>query len=280
MNRNNVRFIHSFSTKPLKIDCYSISGMNRLIAQVWYFTLSFAYLKQLGATIVLHTDSFGKKLLEHIPYDEIHLTLDNMPEGIHPRFWAAGKFVAIQNEKPPFIHIDGDVFIKSEKLLNTIEKKVLENDLLIQSDDPAKMYTLETPIFNSEKEFCEEHSCFPDGKDAYNTGILGIKSTEVRDKVCSNYLDIVKYFSKNYKVTLDSETYITPDLIAEQKMIRTLSDNNNWKVDMLLKNLDEAMLIDYQHVYTSRKITDLDKCKETLSIINKDLYEATAKIYN
>lgn len=280
MNKDELRFIHSFSTKPLKIDCYSISGMNRLIAQVWYFTLSFAYLKKLNAAVILHTDSFGKKLLEHIPYDEIHLTLDNMPEGIHPRFWAAGKFVAIQNEKPPFIHIDGDVFIKTEKLLNIIKEKILSNDLFVQSSDPAKMYALESPLFNSEKDFCEEHFCFPDGKDFYNTGILGIKSTEVRDKICSNYLDIVKYFSKNYKVTLDEEIYITPDLIAEQKMIRTLSENNNWKTDILLDNFDDAIKMDYQHVYTSRKISDLDKCKETLKIVDRDLYEATSKIYD
>lgn len=275
---SKIRFIHSFSTRPIKINCYDISGIKRMITQIWYFSLSVAYLKKLGATIVLHTDSLGKKLLSHIPYDEIYLTLDNYDREVNPRFWAAGKFLAIKNEKPPFIHIDGDVFIKSKKLIDILEDKVLNNDLLVQSNDPAKMYSLETPMFNSEEEFCKKHFCLPDGRDAYNTGLLGINSEEVRDTICKNYNEIVKYFSKKYSSTLEVEIYNTPDLIAEQKMIKNLSETKQYKTDILLNNLKDAIDIDYQHVYTSSKIQHVDLCKETLKIIDKDLYNATCKI--
>jgi hypothetical protein len=32
---------------------------------------------------VLHTDALGKKLFDHIPYDEIFTTLDGIPEWMH-----------------------------------------------------------------------------------------------------------------------------------------------------------------------------------------------------
>ena len=278
MSKEKIRFIHSFSTFPIKNNIYNISGLKRLLSQVWYFATSVAYLKRVGATVVLHTDTLGKQLLGHIPYDEVHLTLDDYDKSIHHRFWAAGKFMAIRNEKPPFIHIDGDVFIKSEKLLHLIEDKVLNNDLFVQSDDPAKMYAVESPMYNSEKEFCEEHYCTPNGADSYNTGIMGVRTEEVRNALCYNYLAIVKYFSENYKSTLDSEVYLTPDLIAEQKMVRNLCETRDYKVDTLLKSPKDAVKLDYQHVYTTDKIIKLDLCKETLKLLDEDLYKATSML--
>lgn len=276
MSKHKVRFVHSFSTKPIKVNCYNIGGIARLLSQIWYFSLSVAYLKKLGATIVLHTDSLGKQLLSHLPYDEIHLTLDNYDEGLHPRFWAAGKFLAIRKETPPFIHIDGDVFIKSQKCLDLLENKLLNSDLLVQGEDPAKMYMPETPMFNSEQKFCKEHYCTPDGENAYNTGTLGINSEDVKHSICYNYFDIVKYISERYSSTLDNEPYITPDLIAEQKMIKNLSDARNYKVEIVLKDLKDAINIDYQHVYTVDKIDKLNMCKDTLKIIDKNIYKATS----
>lgn len=53
------RFIHSLSTRPMLIDCYGIDSLRRLLAQVWYFSLSVAYLRRLGVGVRLHTDSLG-----------------------------------------------------------------------------------------------------------------------------------------------------------------------------------------------------------------------------
>lgn len=280
MSENKVRYIHSFSTRPIRINCYNFSGISRLLTQVWYFALSVAYLKQQGAYIVLHTDNLGKKFLEHLPYDEIHLTLNEWDPEINPRFWAAGKFLALKNEKPPFVHIDGDVFLKKKELVAMINETLENSDLIIQSNDPAHMYKQDSAIFDSDKEFSKKHYCEPDGENAYNTGCIGISSEEVRNKICDNYFEIVKHFSEKFKTTLDSEIYLTPDLLAEQKMIRALSNKEDWKVNCLVESNEDCMRLGYQHVYTADKFNDLDKCKETLKIINKDIYESTAQICN
>ena len=144
------RFVHSLSTRPMLIDCYGIDSLRRLLVQVWYFSLSVAYLKRLGAPVVLHTDARGAAVLGHLPYDEIHLTLDDWPAGLHPRFWAAGKFVALSAEQAPCIHIDGDVFVKRPEALQRMADMMAEADLLVQSLDPACMYGLDAGLFERE----------------------------------------------------------------------------------------------------------------------------------
>lgn len=59
-------------------------------------------------------------------------------------------------------------------------------------------------------------------------------------------------------------------------MIRALSNKEDWKVNCLVESNEDCMRLGYQHVYTADKFNDLDKCKETLKIINKDIYESTA----
>lgn len=272
------KFVHSFSTRPLRIDCYGIDGMQRLMMQVWYFSLSVAYLKRIGAKVVLHTDSFGKAVLGHLPYDEISLTLDDWPEGIHPRFWAAGKFVALEAETGPCVHIDGDVFIKRPSLHEMIGGLLCENDLIVQCLDPAVMYNCELPIFEKEKEYCQTHGIVFDGKDAYNTGLLGFSSDETRHQLCRNYLELVRHLSKTLAKELDASVYATPDLVVEQKMTESFSRLHGWKVARLLNDPAEAVAIGYQHVYTVDKLNQIGFCMESLKGVDEDIYEDTLRL--
>lgn len=273
-----MKFIHSFSTKPLLINCYTIDGMQRLIAQIWYFSTSVAYLKKIGETIILHTDTLGSKLLGHLPYDEIKLTLDDMPDDINPRFWAAGKFVALKNESAPCIHIDGDVFIKSSNLAHHMKSILETNDMLVQGSDPAIMYEKETPLFLKHVNFCKEHYCEPDNKDALNTGILGFKDNDVKNKIINNYFEIVRYFSEKEKDILNTENSLTPDLIAEQKMIAGFAASGQIKVSKLLNSPYDADRLNYQHVYSIMKLRTVKLCADTLRNLNPELYKETYKV--
>ena len=274
----DLKFVHSFSTRPLLIDCYGIDGMVRMLSQVWYFSLSVAYLKKLGAKIVLHTDSLGKALLGHLPYDEIRTTLDDWPDGINPRFWAAGKFVALLNESAPCIHIDGDVFIKRESLLELIADKLDRADLLVQSSDPACMYKMEEPLFAKAAQFCSEHGIVADGQDSLNTGLLGFRDDATRLRLCENYIEVARHFSANFAEDLDSGQMLTPDLLAEQKMVAGFSDMMGWRVDKLLDNCHQAATIGYQHVFTVDKINNMPSCMATLKAVDPEIYEATARL--
>ncbi len=53
------------------------------------YALSLAYLKREGATTILHTDSIEKECLKILPYDEIYTSLNNVPDWINPKFFAA-----------------------------------------------------------------------------------------------------------------------------------------------------------------------------------------------
>jgi hypothetical protein len=86
---------------------------------------------------ILHTDSLGKELLGFLPYDEIHLTLNVLNDlNIHERVWAAGKIWAQEAEPIGSLHIDGDVFIKTEKLRDLIFNS--KKDLVTQNIEYSK----------------------------------------------------------------------------------------------------------------------------------------------
>lgn len=274
---SEVTYVHSLSTRPMLTNCYGMDGLKRLLVQVWYFSLSVAYMKRLGARIVLHTDSLGKAVLGHLPYNDIYLTLDK-EETIHPRYWASAKFRALEAEKAPCLHLDGDVFIKRSGLLRMIEESLMDNDLLFQSYDAARMYSMELPLYEKEASFCKEHYCEGDGEDAYNTGILGFSNDATRQVVVENYLTIAQYFSDKYKKELDEGVYLTPDLIAEQKMLRGIMEAKGLRGWMLLKDKQDAIELGYQHVYTVDKFEKIEYCKEALKVVSPDIYAQTEKV--
>ena len=116
-----MRFVHSLWPSPSLNERWGFDAKTAIITNIWYYSLSVAYLKKLGQKIVLHTDNFGQECLNHIPYDEIYLTIENeVPKDICPIMWACSKFYALKNEPLESIHIDGDVFIKSQKCLDMI----------------------------------------------------------------------------------------------------------------------------------------------------------------
>lgn len=275
---SRLRFVHSLSTRPLLVDCYGIDGLKRLLTQVAYFALSVAYLKRLGEKVVLHTDSLGNRVLSHLPYDEIHLTLDEMPSEISPRFWAASKFVALSREQGPCVHIDGDVFIKRREVVERIEECLATADVMFQGRDRAVMYTMERPLFEQEEDFCHAHYCYPDGRDAYNTGLMGFGNVETLRLIVNNYLEIVRYFSGKYGKELAESNFLTPDLIAEQKMMDGIVEGRGLRAGMLLDSSEKALEIGYQHVYTVDKHNDLPYCLETLRVISPEIYESTARL--
>lgn len=277
---SKLRFVHSLSTAPMLIDCYGIGGLERLLAQVWYYSLSVAYLKRIGGEVVLHTDALGHVLLGHLPYAEIHESLTGMyeREGINPRFWAAGKFVALKHEAAPCVHIDGDVFIKRADLAERIAQLVEKHGVAVQGSDAGFMYTRERPLFESEPEFCRAHHCTPDGTDALNTGLLGFGSDELRAEVTANYIETARYFSERHKEELDADKFLTPDLIAEQKMLEGFCRHRGLTPGVLLEHIRDAMTIGYQHVFTIDKFNQLPNCIATLRAVDPRIYARTAEL--
>lgn len=278
-----MRFVHSLSTRPFGIQLYNTNTLERIACNIYYYSLSLAYLKRLNQEVVLYTDTLGAALLGHLPYDEIHITLDDMPDGLSPRFWAAGKIYALAQEPLGSIHIDGDVFIKSSKIIDMIENS--EYDLITQNyEGPAWVggYSIEFPYFKGEEEFCKQYGLTFDVKEGFNTGLVGFRNQELKDKFIKGYKEISLYHSKLKYDKLLNDTHRTPDLVVEQAYISQIS--KGYKVKQLLKPKGEETIreicnsIGYQHVATVGKLCCLDKCIQMLKQISPNIYNKTYKL--
>lgn len=258
------KLVHSYWTRPSM-------GMRwgyrceQLFFNLWYFALSCAYARRIGAPIVLHTDTLGERLFGYLPYDNIYTTLDAVEAP--PKFWAAGKFYAMQAEEDArAIHIDGDVFIKRAELWEKIANS--EGDILVQCVEHwSDVQSAELAKYMKREYFAHDRML--------NTGVLGIFNQELKDKIVSEYMRTIAEAKRRLPGTFP---YESPDLVCEQQMIAYMSQG--YKVDRVIdeRKMCVAQDIGYQHVLSSKKYECLPRCRETLKRVDIDIYNQTMKI--
>lgn len=277
--------IHSFNTRPLAINCYDTGGFARMCGNIWYFALSMAYVRALGARIELHTDSLGERLLGFLPYDSVHLTLDAMDADISPRFWAAGKVLALEAAAPGSIHIDGDVFIKKGAVLEAIEARP-EAGLVVQHREPGyPSYGAEAVRFKAVGSTCADCGIdLADTDNAYNTGFVGFRSQSLLRRWAEAYRTVACAYTAAYRDQIDTDAFagVTPDLITEQLAIFQLARAEGVEACELLgdRAFDRAFTgaLGYQHVPTMHKFTFLPRVKAILRARFPEIYTKTSKI--
>lgn len=274
-----MRLCHSFWTAPLGINCYDVSALKRLIGNIWYFSLSVAYAKASGAEIVLHTDTLGKALLGHLPYDKIYLTLDKIGYGISPRFWAQGKIAAQEVEPLGSVHIDGDVFIKRPELMRSMEQS--EWDVIGQGVElypqcyvqAAKEYSPVFDVLDAMGYDREEGA-------GLCCGVVGFRDSALKKEYIDGYRRLATTFSNRCRTELEENKWITPDIVAEQAWLYQLSIRRGAKIHCVLKNNtgEEAKSIGYQHVLTCDKFGHLDRVKSILRQKFPEIYKLTYRL--
>lgn len=282
-----MRFVHSLWSSPSLDERWGFDAKTAIITNIWYYSLSVAYLKKLGQEIVLHTDNFGQECLNHIPYDEIYLTIENeVPKDICPIMWACSKFYALKNEPLESIHIDGDAFIKSQKCLDMINAGSF--DLFCQGKEDINLWEEQVPDFIYEdNDAYLQHLDFPKGvkehgTNAYNTGIISFNNQELKDKFIESYFYM-------FNQVINDETLINlwkenkdvcPDLVIEQRFLYDLAEGYKTRcmLDYSRRKVNEdANALGFQHVIGKKKYRQLDICKKVLEQIDYDLYEKTLK---
>lgn len=272
-----MRFVHSLSTIPiLNRPEYKIPEFYRLVGQIVLSALSVVYIKKNKHVIVLHTDSIGKKMLDFLPYNEIYATLDNIPEHVHPSFFAYGKMQAMENEPLNSIHIDNDVFLKEKIVYDLIRD--CKYDLLVQHTEICDEYDRFCKFYKDNPDFIKTLGLDPNFNKSYNTGILNFRNQELKDLFIYNYKQIVEHYSKTCFKTLTENSELIPDLYPEQVNIYQISRNYN-----VLPILDRYMfdyfefgkLIGYEHLITALKYTKTDYVLDILSEINPDIFLET-----
>lgn len=269
-----IRFVHSFSTRSACVKLGGVDSVKRLLGNVVYYATSLMYLKRLGQEVVLYTDTLGKALLGYLPYDHIYDV--EIPDNVSPRFWAAPKMWALEQEPLESVHIDGDVFIKTQKCLDAITQS--DWDILVQMYESAEWYEQDCSLFNHDKEFCAYVGLNPNGHGAYNNGVIGFRNEELKHTFINGYKALATHFSEHHidKLAIDA----TPDLIAEQRFVYQLAQNKGAKVHCLLGSdyQHDANELGYQHVLTASKYRHLEKCLAVLEKLSEETYNKTYKL--
>ena len=280
-----MRFVHSLWSSPSLNYRWNFDAETATLGNIWYYTLSAAYIQRLKEDIVLYTDTFGKECLDHIPYKNIYSILDdNLPVDTCPIMWACSKFYALENEPLGSIHIDGDVFIKSSKCLDIINSESC--DMFCQGEEDISFITCKktTELYEDNSNWIS-HLTFPEGanrhgKNAYNTGILAFYNEGLKKKFIDAYFFMfdqvlkVEFLLKKWEENRD----ICPDLVIEQRFIHDLSQGFNVRtlIDYYrLRIHEDACAIGFQHVLSKSKYNMIDKCKKALQKVDNNLYLLT-----
>lgn len=266
-----IRIFHTLWTKPLKEE--------RIPITLICYAISFHYAKQMGAEVVLHTDSKGAEILSLIPYDEVIIDLDAIPDNIS-RFWAYGKLYATKQEPIGSVHIDGDVFLKNPSLLNCF---MGNHDLLTQSeegDDWRTDYTYEL----SQTAIGIDN--LPNGVSlyyphSYNCGVVQFNNAELKKVYLETYFATVELSLQDHtydsRASMILEKYgdkgsIIPDIVPEQQFLHELSVGYSTQTILTGEIRTDAVTKGYTHLCTAAKYEMKKELETMLGDINAQLF--------
>lgn len=275
-----MKFAHSFWSKPLyncKFDKFEESLKNILSN----YTLSLLLLHTHHESVTLYTDKKGAELLSFLPYDNVVIIdgLDN--ESIH--FAAQIKFEALKRMDLGDVLIDGDLFLRSQEVINIIKDS--KEDVICSFFEPYQ-FTLENPI-NRRKcvalsklltnivDF-DVPSNFKDF-EWMNTSLMKFNNKQLLDEYIRRY-----EYNKQQCSNIDFK-YTWPDIILEQHFL-TLLVKDKYSFKYIIENYffdpntnQKALDLGYTHLgmYKNQYYNwVMDKIKE----INSKYYKKILKL--
>lgn len=251
-----MKIIHSLWSLPLLNNRWNIREQYE--KSFYLYKLSFLYAKQLGYEVVLHTDDMGYHLLKSINYDRIELSLNELDEK-NSKFWALGKIRSIEIEGKNSIHIDGDVFFKSEKI-----KDIFDADfsVLVQMIEPEKLFTdnylPQLNFINSVSDILKS-----DIRYSYSCGVLCFKDWELFEAYKNYINDVINFYHKN--TTIEKFYESSPNLyermlIVEQYSLPVIVKKMNKTAKFIINNrkniLSDCNYYGFAHAFGKIKYSD------------------------
>jgi len=281
-----LRIAHSVWTKPMLGRRWNIDG--QLANNLWLFANSVANVKKFGHEIVLHTDKLGKELYGWLPYDEIHLTLDN--HNVHERFWASGKILAQEAEPLHSVHIDGDVFLQKQEVWDLIADQ--KSDLIVQMIERDNTVASANSCYgiNLNLVLSALNLNVPEGFNRYqnsalNCGLVKFNNQKLKDRYIAGYKKMLEICSNepHFIKRIAGDNNLCPDLVMEQWWLKSVACYYGYKVKTVLPEWDEnfqseSKRIGYCHVVGAEKYEKISLVKDGLWRINPELYKKVEKI--
>lgn len=253
---------------------------------IWCTALSCLYAKESGFIIKLYTDSIAYEYLKHLPYDEIDVSLDELPN--IKSIYANSKYYALKKEPLDSIHIDCDVFLKNKNLyleINDLDgyDLIVQNleirDKIIFNDKPHTKYGGGWDFANLFKQYFHP-IWLKDKCDAMiNCGIVGFNNQQLKDDFIKSYEEAINILNNLEKF---NDKIIT-DLVIEQQNLYDLCKYNDYKIKYLLNSntiQEDAIVKGYQHLIGSSKHYNVTKIKQLVYKKDWDLYNTLNNLIN
>lgn len=279
-----MNIIQSFWSKPALEKRWGIT--NQLETNVWLCAASCLLAQNSGAKVTMYTDKLGAEYLQNIPYNELKVVLDEPLKNVPRFFWAAAKFIALNDAPIGSVHIDNDVFLCEPKTVKALDFR--EADVIVQQEEPVD--TPETIKFYAPHregvKFLGYPSIMkPDYPKAYNVGVIGFNNEELRDLYVQNYFQELEYISRpdnqdNVKL-LSKNQYLSLDLIFEQVFLYQLTEENGYFVKCLLdrNHLErDVKRLNYRHLLGSTKYELLPEIKQLVYQLNSNVYDSLIRL--
>ena len=255
--------IHSFWSKPKsnggRID---FAKMDNEYADLLCCAVSVAFCKRNELNISLYTDGKGAERYGWLPYGDVVLCLDN--HDFEKDFWASGKIVAQEHAPIGAIHIDMDVFLKTQKAIDAILAH-RNKDLIVQNREfnyennnwnknaVAKVLNLlGSPLVSDMPEIDWSKDIH-----AYCCGLLGFSSENLKQMFIAGYKRLYEKIitSPEWENQRNSRDCI--DLLTEQAYLYSCANYLKSEVGYLFGTRGDwyagAREIDYAHlIHTSK----------------------------
>lgn len=271
-----MNIIQSFWSKPALKNRWGYN--NQLEVNKWLCAASCLLAQRNGATVTMYTDRIGAVLLKDIPYDKMKIVLDDSLEDTPIFFWAAGKFIALEDAPLGSIHIDNDVLLMERKTVEAL--RFAEYDLIVQQEEPID--TEETQKFYAPhregvKILGYPSMMNPDYPQAYNVGIIGFSNEELRSKYIYNYHLMLEHCKqpkmKDIVSSLCLYKTLSLDLIMEQIVLHDFAQGYRVK-ELLDRNnlIRDVEKLNYKHLLGGVKYSMLPQIQELVKQLNINLY--------
>lgn len=265
-----MKLIHTLKTLKTNEKFYNL---------IWCTTLSCLYAKESGFNIKLYTDSIAYKYLKHLPYDDIEVSLDDLP--VIKSIYANSKYYALKKEPLDSIHIDCDVFLKSKFLYNEINNLnsfdvIVQNleirNKIIFNDQPHTKYGGGWDFANLCKQYFKPIWLKDKCDTMVNCGIIGFNNQTLKDTFIKSYEEGINIINNLDKFNNN----IITDLVIEQQNLYDLCVYNNYNIKYLLNAntiQEDAIVKGYQHLIGDSKNKYITKIKQLV-------YKKDYKLYN
>lgn len=242
----------------MKENRWQIQG--QLKNNLWLFAYSVMNAKRFSKKFTLHTDQLGAEYYGELGYDEVKVTLDVMKDEMS-RFWSKGKILALSKEPAGSIHIDGDVFIKSEKMLEVFSFK--DYDLITQGEERLgifmKHYYDTIPHYPFALWGKMPKGLDPTLKHSLNCGVLGFNNVEIMDDYFKGYFKMIDDLKQSdyFMRLLGTDPKIEPNIIIEQFYLAGLCKEKKAKIKYVLPLKSNSMGVDETITEMNRVANDI-----------------------